>query len=78
MSGDRQGGAHFGCQRGAAVGGIVHLDEIGVASGGAHQNRVVLDGVDHAGIDDHPHVPVLLLQLEQRRGDQSIRSEAVG
>ncbi|QNI92185.1 hypothetical protein SynBOUM118_01832 [Synechococcus sp. BOUM118] len=39
---------------------------------------MVLDGVDHAGIDDHPHVPVLLLQLEQRRGDQSIRSEAVG
>lgn len=50
----------------------------GRPSGGSYQNRVVLDGVDHAGIADHPHLPVLLLELEQRRGDQSIRSEAVG
>jgi len=39
---------------------------------------MVLDGVDQAGIADHPHLPVLLLELEQRRGDQNIRSEAVG
>ncbi|QNJ14577.1 hypothetical protein SynA18461_01942 [Synechococcus sp. A18-46.1] len=54
------------------------FDLDGRPSGGAYQNRVVLDGVDHVGIADHPHLPVLLLKLEQQRGDQSIRSEAVG
>ena len=54
------------------------FDLDGRPSGGVYQNRVVLDGVDYAGIDDHPHLPVLLLQLEQQRGDESIRSEAVG
>ena len=54
------------------------FDLDGRPSGGAYQNRVVLDGVDHAVIADHPHLPVLLLELEQQRGDQSIRSEAVG
>ena len=54
------------------------FDLDGRPSGGAYQNRVVLDGVDHAGIADHPHLPVLLLKLEQQRGNQSIRSEAVG
>ena len=54
------------------------FDLEGRPSGGAYQNRVVLDGVDHAGIADHPHLPVLLLELEQQHGDQRIRSEAVG
>ena len=54
------------------------FDLDGRPSGGAYQNRVVLDGVDHAGLTDHPHLPVLLLELEQQRGDQLIRSEAVG
>jgi type II secretory pathway pseudopilin PulG len=54
------------------------FDLDGRPSAGAYQNRVVLDGVDHAGIADHPHLPLLLLELQQRRGDQSIRSEAVG
>ena len=46
--------------------------------GGVHQNRVVLDGVERFSVDDHPELPLLLLQLEQRRGDQVIRSSAVG
>ena len=54
------------------------FDLDGRPSAGAYQNRVVLDGVDHAGIADHPHLPLLLLELQQRRGDQSTRSEAVG
>ena len=40
--------------------------------------RVVLDGVDRFSVQEHPQLPVLLLELEQRRGDQVIRSSAVG
>ena len=54
------------------------FDLDGRPSAGAYQNRVVLDGVDHAGMADHPNLPVLLLELERQRGDQRIRSEAVG
>ena len=50
----------------------------GRPSSGAYQNRVVLDGVERFAVDDHPELPVLLLQLEQRSGDQLIRSSAVG
>ena len=50
----------------------------GRPSGGAYQNRVVLDGVERFSVDDHPELPVLLLQLEQRSGDQLIRASAVG
>ena len=50
----------------------------GRPSGGAYQNRVVLDGVERFAVDDHPELPVLLLQLEQRSDDQLIRSSAVG
>ncbi len=50
----------------------------GRPSGGAYQNRVVLDGVERFTVDDDPELPVLLLQLEQRSGDQLIRSSAVG
>ena len=50
----------------------------GRPSGGSYQNRVVLDGVDRFAVDAHPQLPVLLLELEQRRGDQLIRSSAVG
>ena len=50
----------------------------GRPSSGAYQNRVVLDGVERFTLDDHPALPVLLLQLEQRSGDQLIRSSAVG
>ena len=50
----------------------------GRPSSGAYQNRVVLDGVERFTVDDHPELPVLLLQLEQRSGDQLIRSSAVG
>ena len=45
---------------------------------GAYQNRVVLDGVDRFGVIPHPDLPVLQLELEQRRGDQLIRSLGVG
>ena len=54
------------------------FDLDGRPSDGAYQNRVVLDGVDRVGINEHPDLPVLLLELEQQRGDQRIRSEAVG
>ena len=50
----------------------------GRPSAGAYQNRVVLDGVERFAVDDHPELPVLLLQLEQRSGYQLIRSSAVG
>ena len=50
----------------------------GRPSSGAYQNRVVLDGVERFTVDDHPELPVLLLQLEQRSGDQLIRASAVG
>ena len=50
----------------------------GRPSAGAYQNRVVLDGVERFAVDDHPELPVLLLQLEQRSGHQLIRSSAVG
>ena len=50
----------------------------GRPSSGAYQNRVVLDGVERFAVDDHPELPVLLMQLEQRSGDQLIRSSAVG
>ena len=50
----------------------------GRPSGGTYQNRVVLDGVERFAVDDHPELPVLLLQFEQRSGDQLIRSSAVG
>ena len=46
--------------------------------GAAYQNRVVLDDIERFSVDDHPELPVLLLQLEQRSGDQLIRSSAVG
>ena len=54
------------------------FDLHGRPSGGAYQNRVVLDGVDRVGINEHPDLPVLLLELEQQRGDQLIRSSTVG
>ena len=54
------------------------FDLNGRPSGGAFQNRVVLDGVDRFSVDEHPELPVLLLELEHRRGDQLIRSSAVG
>ena len=54
------------------------FDLDGRPSGGAYQNRLVFDDVNHAGIADHPELPVLLLELEQRRDDQNIRSDAVG
>ena len=50
----------------------------GRPSAGAYQNRVVLDDIERFSVDDHPELPVLLLQLEQRSGDQLIRSSAVG
>ena len=50
----------------------------GLPSEGAYQNRVVLDGVDRFGVIPHPDLPVLQLELEQRRGDQLIRSLGVG
>ena len=54
------------------------FDLNGRPTGGAYQNRVVLDGVDRVGINEHPDLPLLLLELEQQRGDQWIRSSAVG
>ena len=36
------------------------------------------DGVDRFGVIPHPDLPVLQLELEQRRGDQLIRSLGVG
>ena len=54
------------------------FDLNGRPSGGLYQNRVVLDGVDRFSVQEHPQLPVLLLELEQRRGDQVIRSSAVG
>ena len=36
-----------------------------------------LDGVDRFGVIPHPDLPVLQLELEQRRGDQLIRSLGV-
>ena len=54
------------------------FDLNGRPTDGAYQNRVVLDGVDRVGINEHPDLPVLLLELEQQRGDQWIRSSAVG
>ena len=50
----------------------------GLPSEGAYQNRVVLDRVDRFGLIPHPQLPVLQLELEQRRGDQLIRSLGVG
>ena len=50
----------------------------GRPSGGAYQNRVLIDGVERFAVEDHPELPVLLLQLEQRSGDQLIRSSVVG
>ena len=50
----------------------------GRPSAGAYQNRVVLDDIERFSANDHPELPVLLLQLEQRSGDQLIRSSAVG
>ena len=50
----------------------------GRPSAGAYQNRVVLDDIERFSVDDHPELPVLLMQLEQRSGDQLIRSSAVG
>ena len=50
----------------------------GRPSAGAYQNRVVLDDIERFSVDDHPELPVLMLQLEQRSGDQLIRSSAVG
>ena len=50
----------------------------GRPSAGAYQNRVVLDGVERFTMEEHPDLPVLLMQLEQRCGDQLIRSSAVG
>ncbi len=50
----------------------------GRPSGGAYQNRVVLDGVERFGVNEHPELPVLLLEIEQRSGNQLIRSSAVG
>ena len=54
------------------------FDLNGRPSGGAYQNRVVLDGVNRFSVEEHPELPVLLLELEHRRGDQLIRSSAVG
>ena len=50
----------------------------GFASQGAYQNRVVLDGVDLFELKAHASLPVLLLELMQRRGSQQIRSAGVG
>ena len=50
----------------------------GRPSSGAYQNRVVLDGVERFGVNEHPELPVLLLEIEQRSGNQLIRSSAVG
>ena len=54
------------------------FDLYGRPSRGAYQNRVVLDGVDRFAVNEHPQLPVLLLQLEQRRGNQWVRSSGVG